>query len=259
MQSMMDVSDRRRRKKQRTRDLIQETALELFASRGYHETTLKEIADAADVAARTVTLHFPAKEDLLFADDPFAPATLAARVETRAPGEFTLDAVRDWMATTMERLGAQTPDDPDRIWRQRATRMRMIIADDDLRGRARAGYYAAERTIAAGIGQDLGLPPDALAPRLAAITTITGLRELYETREAQGPAPSTAEFRALVDRVIDFARAGLAASTASTAPTAPTASTAPTRAPSPARVTGRRAHTAAHNVDSSAGGESTET
>jgi len=213
MEPMLETPNRRIRKKQRTRNLIQGTALELFASRGYHETTLKEIAEAADVAARTVTVHFPAKEDLLFADDPFAPDTLAARVETRAPGEFTLDAVRDWMATTMERLGAQTPDDPDRIWRQRATRMRMIIADDDLRGRARAGYYAAERTIAAGIGQDLGLPPDALAPRLAAITTVTGLRELYETWEAQGPAPSIAEFRALVDRVIDFARAGLAALT----------------------------------------------
>ena len=107
-----------------------------------------------------------------------------------------------------------------------------------------------------GSAKTSACPPDALAPRLAAITTITGLRELYETREAQGPAPSTAEFRALVDRVIDFARAGLAAPTASTAPTAPTA---PTRAPSPVRVTGRRARTAAHNVDSSAGGESTET
>jgi len=247
MQSMMDVSDRRRRKKQRTRDLIQETALELFASRGYHETTLKEIADAADVAARTVTLHFPAKEDLLFADDPFAPATLAARVETRAPGEFTLDAVRDWMATTMTRLSALTPDDPDRIWRQRATRMRLIIADDSLRGRARAGYYAAEQIIADGIGHDLGLLPDALAPRLAATTIITGLRELYETREARGPAPSTAEFLALVDRVIDFARAGLAALTT------------PTQTSSPARVTHRRARTAAHDVDSAADREATAT
>jgi hypothetical protein len=47
--------------------------------------------------------------------------------------------------------------------------------------------------------QDLGLPPDALAPRLAAATTVTELRGLYEAREAQGSAPSTAEILALVD------------------------------------------------------------
>lgn len=215
---MVEAPNRLQRKKQRTRDLIQGTALELFAAHGYHETTIKAIADAADVAARTVTLHFPAKEDLLFADDPFAPDALAARVEARAPGETTLEAVRDWMATTMDALGAQTPDAPARVWSQRATRMRMIMADDDLRGRARAGYYVIEQIIAGGIGQDLGLPPDALAPRLAAATTVVGLRELYETQEAHGPAPSAIELLALVDRVIAFTGAGLAALTSSPGP-----------------------------------------
>jgi len=74
--------------------------------------------------------------------------------------------------------------------------MRLIIADDRLRGRAPADYYAAERIIADGIGHDLSLPPDALAPRLAATTIVTGLSELYETREALGHAPSSPYRRA---------------------------------------------------------------
>jgi hypothetical protein len=50
-------------------------------------------------------------------------------------------------------------------------------------------------------------------PRLASITAVAGLRELYETREVQIPdaPPSTAELLALVDRVLNFIRAGIAA------------------------------------------------
>jgi AcrR family transcriptional regulator len=199
--------DRRERKKQQTRALIEETALNLFAERGYRDTTIGAIAEAADVAVRTVTVHFPTKEDLLFGTDPFAADLLAARIRDRAPDESTLDAVRDWMATTMASL---TEDGPGRdVWRRRALRVRVITTDDALRARARAGYYQSELPVAAGIGADLGLPADALAPRLAATTIITGLRELYETREAA--ETDTAELLSLVDRVLDFARAGLTA------------------------------------------------
>ena len=49
------------------------------------------------------------------------------------------------------------------------------------------------------------------APRLAALTAATGLRELYESDEARAlPSPPKAiELLALVERVIAFARAGL--------------------------------------------------
>ncbi|MCW2914964.1 MAG: transcriptional regulator, TetR family [Actinomycetia bacterium] len=208
---MLEPSDRRERKKQRTRELIQEAALDLFAASGYHETTIKAIADAADVAPRTVTLHFPAKEDLLFGEDPFAPASLAARVNSRAPGESTFDALRDWMVTTMKRVGDGASEESQRFWRQRALRSRLIANDDALRGRARASYLQAEQVLAAGIGSDLGLPATALVPRLAALAAVAGLRELYETDEAQsvGPTPRADGLIPLVDRVINFVRAGI--------------------------------------------------
>ncbi|MEU7858678.1 hypothetical protein [Nonomuraea sp. NPDC049141] len=73
-----------------------------------------------------------------------------------------------------------------------------------------ASYYELERLIAAAIGEDLGLPPTALAPRLTAYTVVGGLRELYMTHEAHHRDIATEELLPLVDRVLDVARAGLA-------------------------------------------------
>jgi AcrR family transcriptional regulator len=56
----------RDRKAKETRDRIARTALELFISRGYVETTLDQIAEAADVGRRTIFDHFPSKEAILF-------------------------------------------------------------------------------------------------------------------------------------------------------------------------------------------------
>ncbi|GAB2568068.1 TetR/AcrR family transcriptional regulator [Kribbella endophytica] len=204
---------RRQRKKERTRELIRDTALELFAAQGFRDTTISAIAERADVAVRTVTLHFPAKEDLLFADDPFSFESLNEWLAAKPAGTPTLDALRDWMASTMRDLDATGAS--AEVWRRRALRSQLIVADDDLRGRARAAYYRYEQVIAAGVAADLDLSPDALAPRLAGITVITGLRELYETAEAQptgrrsNAASDPEQLLALVDRVLDYARAGL--------------------------------------------------
>ncbi len=46
---------------------ILEAALELFSSKGFHETTMEEVATAAGVAKGTVYLYFQSKEHLLLA------------------------------------------------------------------------------------------------------------------------------------------------------------------------------------------------
>ena len=203
--------DRQERRKRRTRQAIQAAAFDLFAERGYRETTINDIAERADVAPRTVTLHFPAKEELLFDAEPFTVESLTERLAARPPSESALEALREWMAATMAEVEAEASELDRGFWQRRALRPQIILAEPELRGRARAGYYPYERVLADAIGRDLGLSGNALVPRLAALCAVAGLRELYESDEVQGLAtpPRIDEVLALVDEVIRFAQSGI--------------------------------------------------
>jgi AcrR family transcriptional regulator len=56
--------DRRRR---RIAEHIEQTAIQLFAKRGYRHVSIEDIAGVAGISSRTVARYFPTKEDLLLA------------------------------------------------------------------------------------------------------------------------------------------------------------------------------------------------
>jgi AcrR family transcriptional regulator len=206
-----EVVDRQERRKRRTREAIQKAAFELFAERGYRETTINDIAERADVAPRTVTVHFPAKEELLLDAEPFTLESLCERLAARRPNESALAALRDWMAATMTDIETNASELGERFWERRALRAHIINNEPELRGRSRASYYPFEHALAEAIGNDIGQSGNDLVPRLAALSAVAGLRELYESDEAQALAapPGATELLELVDRVIRFVQAGL--------------------------------------------------
>jgi len=61
-----EMTGLRERRRTRTRHEIVEAALELFEKNGYDETTIDDVAAAAEVSPRTVFRLFATKEDLVF-------------------------------------------------------------------------------------------------------------------------------------------------------------------------------------------------
>jgi AcrR family transcriptional regulator len=85
------------------RGRLQQAALELFAERGFDETTVEEIAGRAGLTKRTFFRHFADKREVLF--DPGNDFTarfvggLAAAPDSAAPLEavtLTLESVAGW-------------------------------------------------------------------------------------------------------------------------------------------------------------------
>ncbi|MFI8100695.1 TetR/AcrR family transcriptional regulator [Streptomyces sp. NPDC086023] len=93
----------RETKKQRTRDHLAATALELFLERGFDDVSVAEVAAAAEVSKPTLFRYFPTKEDLLldrFADHQDEAARIvrdrpAGTTPVRALHEHFLAALAD--------------------------------------------------------------------------------------------------------------------------------------------------------------------
>ena len=95
----------RARKKQRTREQIADAAARLFAAKGFDQTTITEIARAAEVSEQTVYNYFPTKEELVFDEDAAFAARLDRMIRDRPPGTSLVDAVRSEAHAFLDELG----------------------------------------------------------------------------------------------------------------------------------------------------------
>lgn len=77
-----------------TRERLQSFALRLFAEQGYDETTVAQIAAAADVTERTFFRHFADKPEVLFAGQTDFTAMFTTPVEQAPDGTPAFDLVR---------------------------------------------------------------------------------------------------------------------------------------------------------------------
>lgn len=101
---MREPLGRREQHKQATRAALNEAARKLFAERGFEATTVREIAEAADVTERTFYRYFDGKEDLL-ADAALAwVEKLKEAIRTRPTQEPPLVAVKRALAELLPQV-----------------------------------------------------------------------------------------------------------------------------------------------------------
>jgi AcrR family transcriptional regulator len=101
----------RERKKLKTREALEDAALELFAEQGFDHTTIEEIAEACDVSPRTFFRYFPNKEALLLGDADEKCDLLVDALRRRPSGEPPLRSIRESVA----RLLADLEHDRSRV------------------------------------------------------------------------------------------------------------------------------------------------
>lgn len=106
MSAPASSSTLRERKKAHTRLAIRQEAFRLFDEQGYANTTIDQIAEAADVSPRTLYRYFGVKEALLVSDDHTTPIVAAF---TNAPPELSI--VEAYRHAIAEVFGGLSPEE----------------------------------------------------------------------------------------------------------------------------------------------------
>lgn len=83
------------RKRQLVRDAIYDAAIELFAKRGFDETTVEDVAEAAGISRRSFFRYFETKDDLLALNTVHCGELLIETVASCPAGLSPLDVVRE--------------------------------------------------------------------------------------------------------------------------------------------------------------------
>jgi AcrR family transcriptional regulator len=185
----------RERKKAKTRAAIQEHALRLFRDRGYAETTVHEIAAAAEVSPATFFRYFPTKEDTIVLDrlDPLMIELFRAQPPELNPTEALRAAIRQSMSTLS-----------DEEWELESERQRLVMHAPELRVRMLDQLYAGIDLLATLAAERTGRSPDDFTVRAWAGAVVGVLMATYQlATEVLLP-----DYFACVDRAFDLLAAG---------------------------------------------------
>ncbi|GAA2072739.1 TetR family transcriptional regulator [Streptomyces albiaxialis] len=151
-------------------------ALEMFAERGFEETTVDEVARAAGMSKRSLFRYFPTKEDMVLGSAEAMGEAVAAELRARPEGEAPWESLRVVLCGWEERISSSA---------ERLARLRLVEESPALHARWVQRREEARREIAAvlreraGAGAGAGL--DAFSADL--LTSAAGAALESATRE----------------------------------------------------------------------------
>jgi mycofactocin system transcriptional regulator len=174
---------------------LERVALDLFRERGFDETTVDDVAEAAGIGRRTFFRYFASKNDVVWGDFEHGLSRLRERLaaETERP---LLDALRE-AVLAFNRLDPQ--HEP-----YHRERMSLILRVPALQAHSTLRYAAWRGVVAEFAAQRLGQPTDSLLPQLIAHSCLGAALAAYEQwlqdEEADLPPLLDAALRALDGR-----------------------------------------------------------
>lgn len=187
----------RERKKIKTRETIRREAYRLFTAQGYDETTVDQIADAAEVSPSTFFRYFPTKEDVVLTDeyDPIFTALLRAR----PPDEPLIESVRHAMIGPVRELLAQ---DREAL----LTRLRLSAEVPALRARMWESGESTMGLMTEVLAERFGPGADPVALRVATAAIFAATQVAVTQWALDDGAGDLATF---IDRAFDVLAGGL--------------------------------------------------
>lgn len=148
-------SSLRERKKQITRKMLVDAAVEMCLKQGYDNTTVEQIAAAADISTRTFSRYFATKDAVFIAVADDFDREIAAELEQLPNGYTPLEALRVAHIRVYERVSKRTVEGltADKF----ALMLRVINSSNVLR---QAAIDRRSQEILDVLAQKMGVTPD---------------------------------------------------------------------------------------------------
>lgn len=186
------ASSLRERKKLRTRQTLADTAVALFAERGFDSTPLDVLLERVEVSRRTFFRNYRSKEDVALTAVKELWSTFLGVLDEREQSGRLVDVFRDTMLATLDRMGS--------TWHPRfAATLRLIEESPSLNGYSLRHCHEIQSEIKERLGT-----PDTLELRLALEFCVAAWRCAYDQwlpdcDPAQLPRCVRAAFNAMND------------------------------------------------------------
>jgi len=151
---------------------LEVVALRLFAERGFDDTTIADIAEAAGVSRRTFFRYFDSKPAVLWHDFDREVLAIREALASTPPDLPMMSAIREAVIAVNHYRASDVPE--------LRNRMHLIATVPALAASATVHYDAWERAVSEFVARRTGMNADSLFPLAVGRTTLAACRAAFE-------------------------------------------------------------------------------